>query len=192
MQWSRVGRSKASRHRRTKLFACDEFTPLWCVHMLNTLLATAIVRIQRAAIPRMDLPSWPACFDNTLLRDLRPEAPELPPRQSRSPILGAHYTVVPPAPAPDPRLVAYSVEAARLLGLKEIDCESDEFLRIFSGCLPGGTAEAADAKADVSSQDRSAHVDEKAGRGADSSAARRGRLHRLSSRRSTYYAQEKG
>ena len=81
----------------------------------------------------MALVDWPKCFDNTLLRDLRAEAPTLSPTESRSQILDVHYTLVPPTPAPNPTLVAYSAACGRLIGLEPDDFASDEFLRIFSG-----------------------------------------------------------
>ena len=79
---------------------------------------------------------WPAAFDNSLLRDLRAEPRDSPPHTSRT-VIGAHCTLTrPTVEAPSPQLAAYSLPAAEELGLGAADCESDEFLRIFSGSPP--------------------------------------------------------
>ena len=82
------------------------------------------------------LANWPSTFDNSLLRDLRAETPELSPHESRE-VKGAHYTRLrPTVTAPAPSLVGYSAAVAESLGLNAEDCESDEFLRFFTGSPP--------------------------------------------------------
>lgn len=80
--------------------------------------------------------SWPATFDNSLMRDLRAEPEERDPRESRQ-VLGAHYTKVrPTVEAPKPEMVIYSAAVAEQLGLEAADCEGEDFLRFFSGSPP--------------------------------------------------------
>jgi uncharacterized protein YdiU (UPF0061 family) len=75
-------------------------------------------------------------FDNSFLRDLRPEPKEQPPHQSRQ-VFGAHYTLVRPSvPTPKPTLVCWSEEVAASLGLSAEDLASDDFARIFGGRIP--------------------------------------------------------
>ena len=82
--------------------------------------------------------AWPSQFDNSLLRELRAEANELDPHSSRQ-VLDAHFTRVPPTvTAPAPTLVAYSASVAYSLGLDAKECESEAFLRAFSGSPPAG------------------------------------------------------
>ena len=50
-------------------------------------------------------------------------------RQVRS----ACYSIVEPARTSDPQLVAYSSEMASTLGFTKADCESDDFVQVFSG-----------------------------------------------------------
>ncbi len=54
-------------------------------------------------------------------------------------VAGACYSAVHPAPASDPRLVAFSREAAALLDLDEHDCLQSGFAEVFAGnrLLPG-------------------------------------------------------
>ena len=80
---------------------------------------------------------WAGRLDNSLLRELRPEPPELPWWESRQ-VEHAHYTRVRPSvkPTEDASLVAYSTEVAEMLGLGDIDCEADDFLQLFSGKAP--------------------------------------------------------
>ena len=77
---------------------------------------------------------WPSTFDNSLMKDLR-EDPG-PPHESRQ-VLGAHFTKVrPTVTAPKPALVAFSTDVSEQLGIDPADCESDDFLRFFSGSPP--------------------------------------------------------
>lgn len=103
------------------------------------------------------LAAWPALFENTLVRQLRPEPPDAPPHQSRQ-VFGAHYSRVrPTVTAPRPVLVVWSPSVAEsigevcphhvahcqcqcivtpVLGLQPEECQSEEFLRTFSGSPP--------------------------------------------------------
>ena len=107
----------------------------WLSLLLLLLPAVCASYTRHAPTPRarvhMALPRWPACFVNSL--------PDAAPTEPRSPVLGAHYTIVRPTPAPNPKLVAFSADCARLLGLEPADCESNEFLRVFSGADPAET-----------------------------------------------------
>ena len=51
----------------------------------------------------------------------------------RRQVRGACYSRVEPTPVAKPKLVAYSSDMAQHLGLSAEDCQSDEFLKIFSG-----------------------------------------------------------
>ena len=75
-------------------------------------------------------------FDNRFTRDL-PADPESINRRRQ--VTKACYSRVNPARVAAPRLVAYSQEAAELLGLSVEACESREFVQVFSGndLLPG-------------------------------------------------------
>jgi len=69
-------------------------------------------------------------FDNRFTREL----PEDPIRDnSRRQVMGATHSFVAPTPTSAPKLLAYASEVAELIGLTEQDCQSDDFLRIFSG-----------------------------------------------------------
>jgi uncharacterized protein YdiU (UPF0061 family) len=73
--------------------------------------------------------------NNSLLSELRAEPAGRSPLESRE-VSGAHYTRVhPTVEAPSPRLICVSEAVADQLGLSTADCESDEFLDIFSGQL---------------------------------------------------------
>lgn len=78
----------------------------------------------------------PLKFDNRFLAQL-PVDPET--QNFRRQVEGACCSLVSPTPTSAPKLVAYSAEVAESLGLSEDDCQSDEFLRAFSGnqLLPG-------------------------------------------------------
>jgi uncharacterized protein YdiU (UPF0061 family) len=69
-------------------------------------------------------------FDNRFLRDL-PADPIT--ENTRRQVHQACYSYVQPTKVCSPSLLAFSKEAAELLGLSEQDCNSDEFLKIFSG-----------------------------------------------------------
>ena len=97
-----------------------------------------VVAAELGAAP--SLAAWLSLFTNSdsgcVLHDLRAEPAELSPLTSRE-VKGAHYTRVrPTVTAPAPALVAYSPAVAESLGLSPAACESDEFLRFFSGTLP--------------------------------------------------------
>jgi uncharacterized protein YdiU (UPF0061 family) len=69
-------------------------------------------------------------FDNRFTREL-PADPVGENRRRQ--VYGACYSRVLPVRTPRPQLVAFSREAAALLGLSEADCRSELFTRIFSG-----------------------------------------------------------
>lgn len=69
-------------------------------------------------------------FDNRFLRDL-PADPIA--ENTRRQVHKACYSYVEPTKVSSPSLLAFSKEAAELLGLSEQDCNSDEFLKTFSG-----------------------------------------------------------
>ena len=58
---------------------------------------------------------------------------------ARRQVVGACFSRVLPTPVAKPRTLAYSREAAELLGLSEEACRSDEFAEVFAGnrLLPG-------------------------------------------------------
>ncbi|MBL4743464.1 MAG: YdiU family protein, partial [Cycloclasticus sp.] len=69
-------------------------------------------------------------FDNQFVKQLPADSiAENYPRQ----VHGACFSWVTPKQTQAPSLVAYSKEAAELLGLTEQDCQSDQFLNTFSG-----------------------------------------------------------
>ncbi|MGD9732634.1 MAG: YdiU family protein [Desulfamplus sp.] len=69
-------------------------------------------------------------FDNTFTRELPEDTESL---NYRRQVFGACYSKVKPAPVSNPKLIAYSKEAASLLDLSEDACKSEEFTQIFSG-----------------------------------------------------------
>ncbi|MGZ8241831.1 MAG: protein adenylyltransferase SelO [Methylobacter sp.] len=69
-------------------------------------------------------------FDNRFVREL-PADPETD--NSRRQVVGACYSRVLPIKTSQPQMVAYSREVAELLDLTPEDCESDDFLQVFSG-----------------------------------------------------------
>ena len=75
-------------------------------------------------------------FDNRFVRDL-PGDPD--PENKRRQVHGAAYSRGMPKKAASPRLVAYSREVADILGFSQSFCESNIFLKVFSGnlLLPG-------------------------------------------------------
>jgi uncharacterized protein YdiU (UPF0061 family) len=75
-------------------------------------------------------------FDNRFVQELPPD-PQ--PDNYRRQVSGACYSRVQPTKVADPKLVAYSREAAGLLDLSEKACESALFTEIFAGnsLLPG-------------------------------------------------------
>lgn len=69
-------------------------------------------------------------FTNSFQREL-PEDRERGPRRRQ--VLSACFSSVEPTPVREPRLLAYSAEAAALLDLSPEECESPQFLEVFSG-----------------------------------------------------------
>jgi uncharacterized protein YdiU (UPF0061 family) len=69
-------------------------------------------------------------FTNSFQRDL-PEDRERGPRRRQ--VHAACFSSVEPTPVSEPRLIAYSAEAARLIDLGPEECESPLFLEVFSG-----------------------------------------------------------
>ena len=87
-------------------------------------------------------PQRPSCnleslnFDNKFTREL-PGDPDT--ANTRHQVREACFSRVNPTPTADPRLVAFSPEAASLLDITEETCKSDLFTRVFNGnqLLPG-------------------------------------------------------
>jgi uncharacterized protein YdiU (UPF0061 family) len=80
--------------------------------------------------------AWVESFENSLMRDLRAETPDLNPYESRE-VFRAHYTKLrPTVKAPRAELVAFSTEVAESLGLSAAECETEAFLEFFSGSPP--------------------------------------------------------
>lgn len=75
-------------------------------------------------------------FDNRFVREL-PADPET--GNTRRQVLGAAYSRVSPKKVSSPTLIAYSKEVADILGFPQSFCESNVFLKAFSGnlLLPG-------------------------------------------------------
>ena len=75
-------------------------------------------------------------FDNRFVDQL-PADPEH--QNYRRQVMHSCYSRVVPAPATQPKLVCYSEEVAKDLGLSPADCESDTFVDVFAGneLLPG-------------------------------------------------------
>ncbi|MBD9368181.1 YdiU family protein [Xanthomonas sp. XNM01] len=75
-------------------------------------------------------------FDNSALREL-PGDSERGPRVRE--VLGAAWSAVEPTPVAAPRLLAWSPDAASLIGLDAGDAEESDFARVFGGnaLLPG-------------------------------------------------------
>ncbi|HTV18421.1 MAG TPA: YdiU family protein [Polyangiaceae bacterium] len=69
-------------------------------------------------------------FTNSFQREL-PEDRERGPRRRQ--VYSACFSSVDPTPVSEPRLIAYSPEAARLIDLAPEECESAAFLDVFSG-----------------------------------------------------------
>ena len=70
----------------------------------------------------------------TVKNDFTDQLPEDPnPANTRRQVTGACYSRVSPTRVKAPALVAYSREAAKLLGMSDSFCRSKEFVRIFSG-----------------------------------------------------------
>ena len=69
-------------------------------------------------------------FDNRFVREL-PGDPE--PDNYRRQVYQACYSLVRPKTVKQPRLLAYSAEMAKLLGLSAEACESEDFCQVFAG-----------------------------------------------------------
>lgn len=72
----------------------------------------------------------PFNWDHSFIENL-PGDPEI--ENALRQVRGACYSTVYPRVCKSPKLIAYSPEMAQLLGLSPKNCESDEFLRAFSG-----------------------------------------------------------
>jgi len=69
-------------------------------------------------------------FDNRFVREL----PADPDKENlRRQVLASCYSFVDSASVSSPKLVAYSPEVAELLGISEVDCESELFEHVFAG-----------------------------------------------------------
>jgi len=69
-------------------------------------------------------------FENKFVNEL----PADPIRgDARRQVHKASYSFVEPTPVSAPSLLSYSIEAAELIELSELDCQSDEFLQVFAG-----------------------------------------------------------
>ncbi len=75
-------------------------------------------------------------FDNQFTHQL-PQDPST--ENQRRQVQHAIYSVVEPQSVPAPALIAFSKECAALIGLEESECQSEEFVQVFSGnkLLPG-------------------------------------------------------
>lgn len=75
-------------------------------------------------------------FDNSFIRDLPGDGEE---KNYRRQVKNACYSRVVPTTVSAPQLLSYSKDMARVLDLSDEDCQSDLFLRLFSGneLLPG-------------------------------------------------------
>lgn len=69
-------------------------------------------------------------FDNRFVDEL-PADPLAD--NTRRQVHNAAYSLVEPAQVSNPRLISYSREAANLIDLTEADCQSEAFVRVFSG-----------------------------------------------------------
>ncbi|HET7033978.1 MAG TPA: protein adenylyltransferase SelO family protein, partial [Casimicrobiaceae bacterium] len=69
-------------------------------------------------------------FDNRFVREL-PADPEAGPRLRQ--VHGALFSHVEPTPVAAPRLIAYSREVARMLGIDEATIASPAFAQVFGG-----------------------------------------------------------
>jgi serine/tyrosine/threonine adenylyltransferase len=69
-------------------------------------------------------------FDNAFVRELPADSQ---PGNHRRQVHGALYSPVEPTPVPNPNLIAYSPEVARLVGLTEADMQSADFSQVFGG-----------------------------------------------------------
>ncbi|MDD5268321.1 MAG: YdiU family protein [Methylococcales bacterium] len=69
-------------------------------------------------------------FDNRFIRELPADTETI---NNRRQVIGACYSRVSPTPVIKPQRVAYSREVAALLDLTPELCESDDFIRVFSG-----------------------------------------------------------
>ena len=80
--------------------------------------------------PKTTTPLDQLTFDNRFVSEL-PGDPETD--NYRRQVYSACYSYVTPTPVSQPRLVAYSTEAAQSLGLSAADCLSEDFAQIFAG-----------------------------------------------------------
>lgn len=76
-----------------------------------------------------------ACVDNSWLGRLAADpdqASHAPNKYSRQ-VFSGHYVKVLPTPLPDPYLVIFSMEVLEFLGLTAEECQTAQFVRVFSG-----------------------------------------------------------
>eukprot|EP00927_Polykrikos_kofoidii_P068567 TRINITY_DN6390_c1_g1_i1.p1 TRINITY_DN6390_c1_g1~~TRINITY_DN6390_c1_g1_i1.p1 ORF type:complete len:728 (+),score=98.54 TRINITY_DN6390_c1_g1_i1:30-2186(+) len=74
---------------------------------------------------------------NSWIVDLQqdPEALQNAPNHAQRQVRSGHYVFVEPMPLPDPYLVAFSPDMAKILDLSEEECKSGRFVGLFSGDL---------------------------------------------------------
>eukprot|EP00960_Hanusia_phi_P037098 752722-Hanusia_phi.AAC.3 len=74
---------------------------------------------------------------NSILRELNPDPDQhrYTPNQQAREVSSGHYVLVLPTPLPHPKLVAYSTDTLRLIGLQPADAEQQEFASLFAGDL---------------------------------------------------------
>ena len=70
------------------------------------------------------------CFDNRFVREL-PADPIT--ENYRRQVFGACFSFVKPTSVANPKLLAYSAEVARDLGISDEDCHSEQFVQVFAG-----------------------------------------------------------
>ncbi len=81
--------------------------------------------------------SLAAHVDNEYLRALEPDPDETShrPNHAAREVSSGHFVPVWPTKLASPYIVACSADVLRLLGLHEIECRSEAFVRVFSGDL---------------------------------------------------------
>ena len=82
-----------------------------------------------------DLKTFASQRDESWLEQLNadPEQDKHAPNRSSREVFSGHYVKVRPTPLAEPRLVAYSAAFAKSVGISAEECQSDTFLRFFSG-----------------------------------------------------------
>ncbi|EKX42997.1 hypothetical protein GUITHDRAFT_59700, partial [Guillardia theta CCMP2712] len=79
---------------------------------------------------------------NSILEELNPDPDQYKhaPNKHAREVSSGHYVLVHPTPLPLPKLIAYSEDTLRLIGLKPSDAEQEEFAALFGGdvrAVPG-------------------------------------------------------